>query len=93
MTGLFQDAGEEGQGQGPDLGGDVGVMSMADVAHECVLTIELMPRKQHVRVGHLVVDFASSVTGDVWVLSSPNHQHLRFDLARPVEGSIVTALA
>ena len=75
------------------MGRDLGVVTVADVAHEGVLAIELMPREREPRIGHGVVNLATTFARDMRVLSSPNHEHLGFDFGRTIKRAIVPSFS
>ena len=75
------------------MGGDFGVVAVADVAHEGVLTIELVPRNGEAGVGHGVVDLAAAFAGDVRILSTPDHEHFGLDLGGTIKGAVVASFA
>ena len=66
---------------------------MANITHECMLAIELVPGSDELGVGHSIVDFATTFSRNVRILSAPDHQHFGFDLSGTIESAVVTAFA
>ena len=75
------------------MSGDLGVVAVADVAHEGVLTVELVPRESEAGVGHGVVDLAAAFAGNVRILPAPDHEHLGLDLGGAIKGAVVASFA